>query len=283
MKEKVLLITGSGGFVGKNMKEYFQSKYKLLTPRSFELDCTDFKAVNTYFQQNKIDLIIHCGSIGGARGIVDESNTIDANLKMVENLLESKLSDTKMILFGSGAMYDKSQPIKKAKESDIGRVKPYDLYGQSKVLISEKIKNRKDCVCLNIFGCYGKGEKESRFPTYAISQNLKKEPIIINQNVVFDYLYIEDLARIIEYFLENYPKNNIINVTPTQSISLLEISKIVNEIGNFKSEIIIKNQELGNEYTGDNLRLLEEISNFEFTPYKDGLEKLYKYICGQNT
>lgn len=279
---QTLLITGTGGFIGKNLKEYFQSKYNLLTPRSFELDCTDSDAVKNYFKRNKIDLIIHCGTIGGVRGVVDASNTIEDNLKMVENLLKSKSFDTKLILFGSGAMYDKSQPIKKAKESDIGRVKPYDLYGQSKILISDKIKNRKDCVCLNIFGCYGKGEKESRFPTYAISQNLKKEPIIINQNVVFDYLYIEDLARIIDYFLKNDSKNNIINVTPTKSISLFEISEIVNEISDYKSEIIIKNPELGNEYTGNNSRLLEEIPDFKFTEYKVGLKNFYDYLLNQN-
>ena len=245
------------------------------------MDCTDSDAVKKYFEQNKIDLIIHCGSIGGVRGAEDESNTIDANLKMVENLLDSKLDATKVILFGSGAMYDKSQPIKKAKESDIGKIRPYDLYGQSKVLISEKIKNRNDCICLNIFGCYGAGEKESRFPTYAITQNLKKEPIIINQNVIFDYLYIEDLARIIEHFLKNDSKYNIINVTPTDSISLFEISKIVNKIGNHKSEIILKTANLGNEYTGNNTRLLEEIPNFEFTPYEDGLKILYNNISSQ--
>lgn len=280
---QTLLITGSGGFVGKNLKEYFQSKYNLLTPRSYELDCTDINAVRKYFKQHKIDLIIHCGSVGGVRGVEDSFDTIDANLKMVENILEAKSLDSKFILFGSGAMYDKSRAIKKVSESDIGKVKPYDLYGQSKLLISEKIKNRKDCVCLNIFACYGKGEKESRFPTYAITQNLKKETIVINQNVIFDYLYIDDLARIVEHFLDREPKNNIINVTPTKSMSLLEIAKIVNELGAFKSEIIMKSSELGNEYTGDNSRLLQEIPDFKFTTYEEGLKNLYNYISSQDS
>ena len=275
---KNLLITGSGGFVGKNMKEYFAGKYNLLTPRSYELNLIETKAVESFFANNQIDLIIHCGSVGGARGVKDGSSTIDDNLKMVDNILAYKNLETKVILFGSGAMYDKSKPIKKAKESEIGKIKPYDLYGESKVLISQRVRGRKDCVCLNIFGCYGKGEKDSRFPTYAIMQNLKQESITINQNVVFDYLYIDDLARIIEYFLVNTPKENVINVTPSKSISLIEIANIVNEISEYKSDILISNKDLGNEYTGDNSRLLSEIPDFSFTPYGTGLKLLYEFL-----
>ena len=101
-----------------------------------------------------IDYIIHCGTVGGARGVEDKDTTITENLLMVENLLKSKNPTTKIILFGSGAMYDKSHPIIKAKESDIGQIEPYDLYGKSKVMIAQRIKDRKDCVCLNIFGCF---------------------------------------------------------------------------------------------------------------------------------
>lgn len=276
---QTILITGSGGFVGKNLKEYFNDKFSLLTPRSYELDCTNIKDVEKYFKSNNIDFIIHCGNVGGAREIQDKDTTIEENLLMVENLLKFKNSDTKIILFGSGAMYGKANPIKKVNENELDSKIPTDLYGESKKQIAQKIMQRKDCVCLNIFGCYGKYEKESRFPTYAIKQNIAKKPIIINQNVIFDYLYIEDLIKIIEYFLFITPKNNIINVTPTKSISLFEIAQIVNKISNFESEIIIKEPTMGNEYTGDNARLKAEMPNLNFTPYEIGLKKLYKFLA----
>ena len=273
-----ILITGSGGFVGKNLKRFFEDKYKLLTPRSYELDCTDANSIKKYFENNSINFIIHCASVGGARGIQDKDTTVDENLKMVDNLLASKNENTGMILFSSGAMYDKSKPIVKAKEEAVESCNPYDLYGKSKKMIVERIKNRKDVVCLTIFACYGYGEKENRFPTYAITQNLKKEKIEINQNVIFDYLFIEDLCRIVEYFIKNPAKNNIINVTPSKSIDLRTISEIVNTFSDFKSEITVKNPDLGNEYTGDNSRLLSEIKDFKFTEMKDGLKLLYDYI-----
>ncbi len=275
---KTLLITGSGGFVGKNLKKYFDGKYNLLLPRSYELDLIDKKAVDDYFSANSIDAIVHCGSVGGVRDANDRDTTIEDNLAMVENLLSAKNKDVKLVLFGSGAMYDRTRQLKKVDEAEIGKFIPSELYGLSKVEIANKVKDRTDCVCLNIFACYGYDEKETRFPSDAIINNLNKRDIVINRNVVFDYLFVEDMQKIVEYVLENKVENNILNITPSKSISLYEIAEIVNENSDFKSQIIVKDENLGNEYTGSNIRLLNEFKNLTFTSYKDGLKKLRDYI-----
>ncbi len=274
---KTILLTGSGGFIGKNLKEYLKYKYNLLTPRSFELNLTNSNEVKKYFEENKIDFIIHCASVGGVRDVQDKNTTIEDNLAMIDNILKYKSDDTRVILFGSGAMYDKSRNLHKVKEEEIGKVIPEDLYGRSKMLIAEKIKERRDFLMLNIFACYGYGEKETRFPTYAIKSVIDCKNIEINQNVVFDYLWVEDMEKIVYYFIENDAKNNIINITPSQSISLLEIAEIVNAFENNKVNITIKNKIMNNEYTGDNSVLLSEIQNLKFTDIKQGLKKLYNY------
>lgn len=272
-----ILLTGSGGFIGKNLKSYMQDKFELLTPRSYELDLTNSDAVAEYFRTNDIDFVIHCGSIGGARGVQDKDSTIEDNLAMVDNILLNKKASAKVILFGSGAMYDKSRALHKVKESQIGEVVPNDLYGKSKLLISEKIKNRQDVLMLNIFACYGYGEKENRFPSDAINKVLQGEDIVINRNVIFDYLFVEDMERIVEYFILNNPKNNIINITPTNSASLLEIANIVRGFSSKKVDIKILNEELNNEYTGDNSLLLKNYPSLQFTSMECGLKKLYEY------
>lgn len=277
VKRLTILITGSGGFIGKNLKEYLSGRYNLLTPRSFELNLCDSKAVAEYFAMHEIDFIIHCGSTGGARGIEDRDTTIEDNLAMVENLLNSKREDVRMILFGSGAMYDKSRALHKVKESSIGENIPPDLYGKSKVLIADKVRGRKDVTCLNIFACYGYGEKESRFPSYAINRSIMGLTIEINQNVVFDYLFVEDMVKIVEHFMKHTPEDNIINITPTESISLMEIAEIVNSIAPKPVEIIVKNPVMNNEYTGDNALLLKNFPELKFTSMREGLEKLYRY------
>lgn len=274
---KKIFLSGSGGFIGKNLKEYLKDKYNLLTPRSFELNLINSNEVKKYFEENKIDFIIYCASVGGARDVQDKDTTIEENLAMVDNILKYKSDDTRVILFGSGAMYDKSRNLHKVKENEIGKVIPKDLYGKSKMLIAEKIKNRKDVLMLNIFACYGYGEKETRFPTYAIKSVIDGKNIEINQNVVFDYLWVEDMEKIVRHFIENDSQKNIINITPSKSISLLEIAEIVNTFENNKIDIIIKNKIMNNEYTGDNSVLLSEIPNLNFTDIKEGLKKLYNY------
>ena len=273
-----ILLTGSGGFIGKNLKSFLQDKYNLLTPRSYELDLIDAKAVKEFFDNNNVDFIIHCGTVGGARGIADKDTTVEDNLAMVDNLLNYKRDDVRMILFGSGAMYGKSRNLHKVKEEEIGKFIPEDLYGKSKMLIAEKIKNRDDVLCLNIFACYGYGEKENRFPSYAIYRVLEGKTIEINQNCIFDYLFVEDMQRIVYYFIENKPNDNIINITPSESISLYDIAKIVSE---GKVDITIKNPTMNNEYTGDNKRLLNNIKGFQFTSIEKGLEKFLEYCQGE--
>ena len=273
-----ILLTGSGGFIGKNLKSYLKDKYELLTPRSYELDLINTDAVAKYFKENDIDFVIHCGSVGGARGVQDKDTTIEDNLTMVDNILANKKTATRVILFGSGAMYDKSRNLHKVKESQIGEIIPNDLYGKSKLLIAEKIKNRKDVLMLNIFACYGYGEKESRFPSYAIYKAIQGEDILINQNVNFDYLFVEDMAKIVEHFIITEPKNNIINITPSKSSSLKEIAEIVQSYSLKNINIKILNEGMNFEYTGDNTLLLNNFENLKFTSLEVGLKSLFNYI-----
>ncbi len=271
-----ILLTGSGGFIGKNLKSYLKDKYELLTPRSYELDLINTDAVAKYFKENDIDFVIHCGSVGGARGVQDRDTTIEDNLAMVDNILANKKTATRVILFGSGAMYDKSRNLHKVKESQLGEIIPNDLYGKSKLLIAEKIKNRKDVLMLNIFACYGYGEKESRFPSYAIYKAIQGEDILINQNVNFDYLFVEDMAKIVEHFITTEP--NIINITPSISSSLKKIAEIVQSYSLKNINIKILNEGMNFEYTGDNTLLLNNFENLKFTSLEVGLKSLFNYI-----
>ncbi len=275
---KTILLTGSGGFIGKNLKEYLKNSYNLLAPRSYELDLADEKQVQNYFKNNNIDFIIHLASVGGIRGVEDEETVIFKNIQMVKNLLKYKNENVRIIVFGSGAMYNRYRPLHKVSEDEIGKFIPNEFYGRSKLEIFNLVKDRKDTLCLNIFGCYGKYEIQKRFPTYAITSALAGKTIQINQNVVFDYLFIEDLEKIIEYFIENKPKENVLNVTPDYSISLVEIANIINSFVSNKVDVKVLNENLNFEYTGSNLKLHKEIPNIKFTTYKDGLFKLFSQI-----
>ena len=130
-----------------------------------------------------------------------------------------------------------------------------------------------------LFGVYGKGEDYTyRFISNAIIKNLLHMPIVINQNVLFHYLYIDDLVRVLKYLLEEQWNEKEFNVTPKQSISLIQTAEIINDISDYHSEIIVKNRGMNYQYTGNNQRLMDCIGeDFEFTSYEEGIRQLYFY------
>jgi len=179
---------------------------------------------------------------------------------------------------GSGAEYDKRQDLVKVEECDFNKNVPIDLYGYSKYIISNLANKSNNILNLRIFGLYGKYEDyKYKFISNAIIKNLFRLPIIINQNVYFDYLNIDDFVNIVDYFIWNKPLISSINVTPNLSIDLVSVAKIINEIGDFESEIIVLNGGLNKEYTGSNTLLLHNIGNYCFKSYYEGIKDLYNY------
>ena len=273
---KNILLTGSGGFIGTHVKEFLSGKFNLFTPRSYQLNLLDKNAVTNYAKENNINFIIHAASCGVR---ISPDATIEEvskpNIEMFENLADLNIP---MITFGSGAEYDKSRPLHKIKEENFGENIPQDPYGYSKYVISKKAEKRNDILNLRIFGIYGTKEDKSRVTSCIVNDNLAHRPILLNQNVVFDFIYIDDLCKIVEYFIKNETNENFINVTPTKSIEIVELAKMVNEFSDFKSEIIVKKEGLNKEYTGDNSKLLKLMPDLQFTEYEKGLKTLYDYL-----
>ena len=55
-----ILITGTNGFIGRNVKEYLEKKYKdIHSPKRQQLNLLDAKAVENYLKKNNFDVIIH--------------------------------------------------------------------------------------------------------------------------------------------------------------------------------------------------------------------------------
>jgi hypothetical protein len=70
----------------------------------------------------------------------------------------------------------------------------------------------------------------------------------------------------------------VYNVTPKESVDLVTIAETINSLSRYKSKIIVKKKGMGNEYTGDNSRLLlEKIGAFVFTPLETSITELTEY------
>ena len=277
MKKKILL-TGASGFIGKNIKQSYLSEiYEFYTPSHLELDLTDRAAVGVYLKNSDFDLVIHAAAKAGHRNSKDCSALLYNNMLMFENLALYSDRYQKFINIGSGAIYDTSSDIVRAKEVEQYLNIPSDELGFCKYLQMKRIDGLANFVNLNLFGVYGPYEDwQIRFISNAICKSLMKMPVTLRQNRRFSYLYIDDLMPILEYFIENELKYNSYNIVPDKSVELLELARIVQMKCENNNQILVAQSGLGREYTGDNARLKDEVL-VNFTDIEVAVEKLIKY------
>ena len=277
-----ILITGSNGFIGTHLKKYLNSNYSyynLFTPSSKELNLQNDKEVDKYILSNNIDIIIHLANRGGGRDTLEMKNVTEYNLRIFFNIAKHEKNVKKIISFGSGAEYGKDKPIIEAKEEDYLKYIPKDEYGFYKWITSKYIQQCNNIIQLRIFGCYGEYENyRYKFISNAVVKNLLHLPIVIYKNVYFDYIYIDDLLKIIDLFIHNDAKYKIYNATTGKKIDLITLANLVNEISDFKSEIRVLNSGLNNEYTSNNDRLINEFKDLTFTSHKNSIKKMREYF-----
>ncbi len=276
---KNILITGATGFIGGNLKDYLSNEFRVFAPTHKELELLEQKEVNLYIAKNKIDYIVHAANVGGTRKTRYDAGKTDIvfkNLLMFFNLAGQVDSKRKMIYFGTGAEYDMRYYKPKMKEDYFDKSVPIDSYGFAKYVCSKYVEDKRGIVNLRLFGVFGKYEDYTfKFISNSIVKNLLGLSIVINQNVCFDYLYIDDLAKIVVHLINKSPLYRFYNVTPGKPIDLVTIANKINEISKKPSKIIVKNVGLNNEYSADNKRIKKELGNFKFTSFDSALKELY--------
>jgi len=273
-----ILITGSTGFIGKNIVHYLKDRYTLITPSHKDLDLLSQVDVETFFLNNEIDCVIHCANFGGTRKSSRGGETIEKNLRMFFNLVENQDHYNKLIHLGSGAEYNKNNYLRQVSENEIGKSIPIDEYGFSKYLISKYIEKSEKACCLRLFGIFGKYEDyEYKFISNAVVKNLFHLPITIKQNVNFSWLYIDDFLNVLDYFLIQNPTFSSYNVIPYETMDLVSIAEMINSLSGYEFDIVVENEGFNLEYSGSNNRLANEMKNLNFTSMESALKDLIKY------
>lgn len=276
---KKILLTGKSGFIGKNLEKELKKRYNLFAPDHNELDLFDYKKVREYFSKNYFDVVIHTANVNATRNRnCTDYYALDGNLRMFFNLVDCNQSYGKMYYFGSGAEYDSKNYIPFMKEDYFAKYVPTDSYGFSKYIMSKFSEQKNNIYDLRLFGVYGKYEEwERRFISNAICRALKGMDITIEKNVYFDYLWVDDLCKIIDWFINSAPKYKQYNVCRGDRVDLYSLANTVRDILNIDCNIVVKEKGFKREYSGNNDRLINEIGNFRFTEYRTSIAELASY------
>ena len=212
------------------------------------------------------------------RNAKDLSNLFYTNTRMFFNLERHKHEYEKMLVLGSGAIYDVRHYRPKMREEEWTVYIPSDEHGYCKYVCEKVIESSTNIYDLRIFGIYGKYEDYAiRFISNAICKTLFDLPITIKQNRKFDYLYVNDLMPVLDWFVGNVPQYHSYNITPDTSISLLDLALIVKDISGKDLPVHINQDGLGLEYSGDNVRLKNEYTDLRYTSIYAGVKELYSW------
>lgn len=281
---KKILLTGSTGFIGRNILPILKKKYDVYAPSRHELNLLDFNAVKSYLDKNSFDIVIQGANPNPVKNEqADKVETMfEDSMRIFMNFYEMRNSYGKLLYFGSGAEYGKDQDIVLASETQIGLTIPRDSYGLAKTYMNEIARNSTNIYNLRIFGCYGPYDHESKFLTHVIRCCLKKEPITIRQDCMFDYMQVNDLAAVISFFIENDLSYHDYNVCTGKPVSLLHIANQIKKELESDSSIVVLKDGMNKEYTGSNQRLVQELPPyFMFTTIEKGIKMQIDFERGQ--
>ena len=218
-----IVITGTTGFIGKSLKEYFDQNHTVIEwnrwggyPRSF-------------VSQHKPDVIINC-----AGEIYNADLMFETNVGIVHNWLEGiQLYNpaTRFINIGSSAEYG---PMPRAT-SEKDPINPVDVYqatkGAATLLCQGYARQYKLDTCVaRIYSGYGVHERPHRLYPKLYRAFFHNEPITLRDGF-HDFIYIDDFIRGIELLINSaWPTGEIVNFGSGVQHSNLEVLQLWQKI-----------------------------------------------------
>lgn len=279
---KKILITGSKGFVGKNLIRYLKNySFQIIETKDKSFD---LKLNESWKQIEKCDYLIHlAGKSFVPKSWEEPARFIENNILLITNALEyCRVNKTKLI-FLSSYLYGncKKMPIK--ENAPIEATNPYAL---SK-LLSEKLcyfyKNnfQVNNIILRVFNLYGPGQPKE-YLLSKITNQVRYENIIKVDDLSpkRDYVYIDDLCSAIVKAINYKGNEHIFNIGSGKSYSVKEVIDFIQNIYgtsfNIKEKKLIRRNEILNTIADINLAK-KELEWFPIYDLKEGLKKIKNF------
>jgi GDP-L-fucose synthase len=273
-----ILLLGKTGFVGRNLVEALaqDSSLDIYAPSHRELDVLDERAVVEALHATSYDVVLNCLD---RHAPAADAAYAEERLRMYFNLAHHADLYGRMLYFGSGAEYGRQLPLIRVSEQDFGREIPTDSYGFALFQMATHTLQSANIYNFRLFGIFGPYELwRQRFISNCVCKALFGYPLTIRQDRMMDFLYTDDLCKIIRWALDAELRFHTYNATSGQGYRLSNIGeKIVRQSG-CELPIYIANEGFASEYTSDNTRLVTEMPHLLPTePIDESIRKLFAF------
>tara|TARA_R110002051_G_scaffold320879_1_gene407143 strand:- start:15 stop:923 length:909 start_codon:yes stop_codon:yes gene_type:complete len=282
-----ILVTGGAGLVGSCVT----GKHK---PKSHEVDLMNFDEIDSYIRNNEIECIVHCAARVG--GVKENSNKLGEfyyqNMQMNLNVFEAcRINKVKKIvsilttcIFPADATY----PLTYDQLHDGEPHHSNYGYAYAKRMVeinSRAYRDQYDMDIVNIIPCniYGprdnynieSGHVVPSLINKAYDSKINNTPLHVwgDGSPLREFLYSEDVGKIIDWVINNYSSNEPLMISPDEEISIKEVAEKLIKMYGISELVFESDMPMGQlKKPSDNSRL-KSLLDFNFTPFDVGLEK----------
>ena len=256
-----IYIAGHRGLVGSAiMRKLKQEGYSnLVTRTSKELDLTDQKAVEAFFQKEEPEYVfLAAAKVGGIlANSTYPAEFIYENLAIQTNVIHKACEHNvnKLLFLGSSCIYPKNAPQPMKEEYLLtGELEPtnepYAIAKITGIKMCQAYNKQYDTNFISVMptNLFGPGDNYDLETSHVLPALIRKFHEAKAQNLPHvevwgsgkpkrEFLYVDDLADACLFLMHNYNDNSTINIGTGEDLSIKELAVLIKNIVSFKGEI----------------------------------------------
>src|ERR1700733_2592153 len=300
-KKDKILIAGAYGMVGSALVRCFQMQgySQLLTPSHQELDYTDQRAVRTFMQAMRPDVVvIAAAKVGGIwANMTYPAEFIYINLMIACNLIhESHNAEVSRLLYlGSSCIYPREapQPIAEAALLTGPLEKTNEAYALAKIAGVKMCQNYREqygrcyisAMPTNLYGPNDNYHPENSHVIPALirrfhTAQLNSDPEVAiwgTGNAFREFLYVDDLARACLHLLKYYDEPLQINIGSEDEVTILQLAEMIATVVGYEGKITCDlSKPDGSPRKKTDIQRITSLGWKPILSLKEGLQKSYE-------
>jgi GDP-L-fucose synthase len=297
---ETLLVTGGTGLVGSAINSIccIYPQYKFIFMSSKDCDLTNWDTTNQYFSRVKPTYVIHLAAcVGGLfKNMRFKVDMLEKNVSINMNVLKASHQHkvVKLVSCLSTCIFpdETNYPISETMLHDGPPHHSNGAYAYAKRLLevhSRAYREQYDdnFICVIPTNIYGPSDNYNLEDAHVIPALIHKcylskqnnKPFVVSGSgkPLRQFIYSEDLAKLLMWTLESYKsKDNIIlSVSEKDEVSINHIANKIADCFDYANNLEFNENLSDGQYkkTADNTKLINLIGGFEFTSINDGIKK----------